>query len=414
MPYQLITAQARSKAIEAVWEEVDLSQTDINTIYSSYRRVILTLTHTVQAGTFYLDMETARTVVGVYTGVRKLGDWLQSLGTRSLPTMIQPPSFKTYPARYTDVWRAGYTVRPVDGTRHPDAQLPERAKNDLLLNRGDVDFRVNGNYCLTTVNGYFHRCAGTENGLVIVDGARTGFTGKDNHVGLMSFRDVGAVTSIPINASMVYKQYPDQRYADYAMIKSPVNLENKVVLISIGGYLHVLDRAYAVTGPYSIRINTDRLHLLDRLYQSLGQIELSSLGLTPAAKNAQQFAVSDVFSDRAIRAYLSLPQSFLIVMDKTDLYVRRHVVENTRLPGRYITNMPLDQFPLISAYGRMYDYAPFPQEGLCVLATNPIHRYHRNYNSIMWPAEQSVDPTSYSSDPWSFADAYLLEIGRLA
>ncbi len=414
MPYQLVAAKARLKSLDAVWEDVDLSAVDINEIYRTYRRVILTLSHTVVSGTFYLDLQDARQLVGNYTGYRTLPQWLTSMGNATLPTLSQAPTYRLYPARYTDIYRANYKTLPFDRTRHPDAQLPHRAKNDLLISGRGVDFRSMWTYCMITVNGFVHRVSGSREGLVVVDGGRTGRISKSNHVGLTSFRDVGALTYVPITANMVYKQNPAQRYADYAMVKLPMDISNKTVMLVLGGYLHVLDKAYYITGDRQIRIDLSALQLPDRIYDSIDKIDLSSLGLTASSNNPKHFALDDLFSDRAMLAYLTLPQSFFIVMDKTDLYVRRHIVEQTRNPGRYITEMPLKQFPLLSAYGRLYDYAPFPERGKCVLATDFIKQAHRTYHTYPWEDGVSVDPTSYPSDPWFWAQAFLLEIGRVA
>lgn len=414
MPYQLVTAKVRGTAISAVWEDADLSQRDINEVLRTYSRVILTLTHTVVSGTFYLNLEDARPQFGAYTGTKTVASWLASLGTASLPTMAQAPSFKEYPIKYSDAWRAGYKIELVDGTRHPEAQLPDRDKNDLLLTKKNVDFRVMGHYMLTTVNGFLHRSAGTEHGLVVLGGGRTGFLGNDSLVGVISFREVGALQVIPITPQMVYKQTDDQKLSQYAMIKSPIALDDKVVLMSIGGYLHVVDGAYEITGSKAIRINIDTLSYVDRIYESLGQIDLKSLGLQVGEDSENQFALDNLLSDSAITAYLSLSQSFMIVLPKSDLYVRRHSVEHTGLGGRYITDFPLKMLPLMATHGKIHDYAPFPQRGQTVLRCAPARRYARNFHTSVWPAEISVSGQNLPSAPFQWSDAYLLEIGRAA
>lgn len=413
MPYQLVSAKVRSKSLESIWEDADLSAIDINQIFASYSKTILVLSHTVVAGTFYLNLEDARSMIGVYTGTKTIPQWLLSLGSSALPTLASPPTFKQYPVKYTDVWRAGYKVELFDRTRAPDSQFPDVSKNDLLISGRNVDFSSKYAYCLVTVNGFVHRVAGSQYGLVVVDGGRTGRVGANNHVGLLSFKDVGALRTIPISPDMLYKQHSSQQYKDYVMIKSPVDLDDKLVLLSIGGYLHVLDSAYAITGNRSIRVDTNALGYHDRIYDSTGQLNLDPLGLTPSSHNAKQYALDDLYSDRAIREYFCLPQSFIILLDKTDLYVRRHQVEQQRLPGRFLTEMPLKQFPLLSTYGRFYDYAPFPEEGRCVLATDPVQNHRRVYDTGDWEQQTTIDPSRYPSWPWYWPEGFLLEIGRI-
>lgn len=414
MPYQLVSAKARTKALDALWEDVALGNTDINEIFRTYRRVILRLRHTALPQDVYLDLADAREAVGIYTGTKTITQWLVANGNATLPTMAQEPTYKLHSARYTDAYRAGYQVRMVDSSRHPDAQLPDRAKPDLLLNRKNVDFRANASYMMATVNGFFHRLSGSVHGLHVIGGARSGLHANNNHIGVMSFREVGALRYVPITADMVYKQHVDQRYADYMMVKLPFDLNNKVVMLVLGGYLHVMDKAYTLTGDRSIRIDMSALQIPERIFDSIDMLDLSSLGLTPGSDNPKHFALDDMLSDRALVAYATLQQSFFVVMDDTDLYVRRHPLERTRIPGRFIHPEPLPQFPLLSSYGRVYDYQPFPQRGKCVLATDPIYWRSYNYQTGEWTQNTTIDPTSYSFSPWRLPSGCLLEIGRVA
>lgn len=414
MPYQLVSAKARAKALDALWEDVDVGNRDINELFASYRRIVLTLTHTAIPGERYLDLADARSMIGVYTGNKTVNAWLTANGNQTLPTLSSIPTFELHPAQYSDIYRAGYKVRLADSTRHPDAELPDRAKPDLLLNRGDVDFRVNAAYSMVTVNGFYHRVAGSQHGLYVLGGGTSVMTAQNNHVGMHSFRNVGALKYVPITQEMVYKVHPDQKFRDYAMVKMPMDLTDKVVFMVLGGYLHVLDKAYYITGDRSIRVDLKALQLIERIYDSIDMIDLSSLGLTPSSVNAKQFAVDDILSDRALLAYLTLQQSFFVVMDKTDIYVRRHPLERMSAPGRFLTPMPLNPLPLISSYGRTYDYMPFPQRGKCVLACDPIYWRWFNYQTNNWSANETVDPTSHSYRPVELPMAWLLEIGRVA
>jgi hypothetical protein len=94
MPYQLVSAKVRSKSLESIWEDADLSAIDINQIFASYSKTILVLSHTVVAGTFYLNLEDARSMIGVYTGTKTIPQWLLALGSSALPTLASPPTFK--------------------------------------------------------------------------------------------------------------------------------------------------------------------------------------------------------------------------------------------------------------------------------------------------------------------------------
>lgn len=413
MAYQYQGAIARKKGVDALWSEVNLSAVDINTIFATYKQVFLTLSHPALQHNIYLDLELARPIIGVYIGTKTVAQWLVENGNATLPTQNTIPQFRLKPALYADAWAAGYNIEAVDRSRAPDAQIPPSEKKDLLLSKEGVDFRIHWRHCLVTVNGYFHRCGGSQEGLYVVDGGRTGNVSKNNHVGIYSFRDVGTLKTYPITPDMVYKTHEDQKYAQIAHIALPENVEGKTVFLVLGGYLHALDRTYVVSGPKSVTIDMNNYQLAPRLYQSWDAINLDPLDLETSPNNARQIVVEELFDDSTILAYLTLPQSFVVVLDTPSVYIRRHTVERSDLPGRFIAPMPLQRFPLISSLGRVFDYRAFPEHGgRCVLATDPALNVNYNFSTRHWRDEVSIDPTRYSAMPWKFAPGELLEIGR--
>lgn len=413
MPYSYKGAVARSKSLDALWASVDLSNVDINEIFATYSKAYITLGHTALTSDVYLDLATARTQIGVYIGTKTIPQWLASLGSASLPTMNALPALNPKPVRYADAFRAGYHVNPVDRTRHTEAEIPFGEKNDLLIAKHDLDFRQWARYCLVSVNGYFHRTFGAVEGLYVVDGGRTGRLGNNNSVGIHSFREVGPMDLLPITPDMIYKTAPTQKFANAAHIKLPYSVDGKVVLLVLGGYLHVLDRAYALIGPQSLKVDFNNLALPERLYEAWDQIDLSSLGLEVSSHNPTQVSVDQLYSDEVIQAYLCLPQSFIIILDVPELYVRRHPIENTGLPGRYLC--PADDYrnlPLISECGRVLEHRVFPEYGQMVLSTNIATLDNYTFATAPWLDQNSIDNTHYMGRSFRFAPAYQLEFGR--
>ena len=279
------------------------------------------------------------------------------------------------------------------------------------MKRAGVDFRAWGRFCLVTVNGFYHRCFGSLDGLYVVEGGRTGRVMNNDHVGVHSFREVGALDLIPITPEMLYKTHPNQKFSEGVNIRLPYDTEGKTVLLSIGGYLHVLDRAYRVTGSRSVKIDMANLAYVNRIYESLGKIDLSSLNLENSPNNSEQFVVAQLLSDEVISAYLCLPQSYVIVLDATDIYVRRHQLERTGLPGRYIAPMPFKPFPMISECGRVFEYRAFPEDHRMLIASETAREERLTFTTTGWQANLSVDPTVYQGVPWRIAAAEMLEFG---
>ena len=409
--YQYKAAKARSKGLDAAWKDVDLSSVDINTLFTTYAKVILTLTHVSIDHDLYLDMDDARAQIPPSTKVRTIQDWLTALGATTLPTHDSAPIIRERLVRYRDAWLAGYDIVPVDRKRAWNAQLPEGDKNDLLLRRSDVDFVNLWRYCMVSVNGLFHRVGGSPEGLYVVEGGRSGAIKRDNHVGLLSFRDVGALEYIPIVPGMVYKSHPDQKYADYANVKLPAPVEGKTLLLVLGGYLHVLDSTYSQTGPTSVRINIGNLPLPERLFESIGRMNLDSLALTPSPNNPHHFAREELYADDTLEAYLTLPQSFFVVVNTPYLFAKEQQLEKTKLPGVFVTTDPMERLPMFTSLGRNCIYKPTKEWGRTVLACEDAHEIDFNFRTHQWHTQLSLDDKPYSAKPWELSRAYLLSLG---
>lgn len=411
MSYRLITAMVRADAIDAGWEELDISALDINHLLQTYRQVWVKLVEPgVDETQVWFNLVENRGLFPLYVGARLFGDWLATNGSTTLPTTTISPQFSTRTVRYSDAYRAGYTVELTDYTRHPDAQLPLGAKRDLLLRRDGIDFSLHGRHCLATVNGLVHRVAGSPHGLYVVDGGRSGTVANDNQVGLLSFANIAPLTLIPISHDMLYKQTPDQKYSDYVMIKSPVDLEDKTVILVIGGYMHVLDSSYLITGSHSIRVDTTMLGLAQRIFDLHGSLDISSLNLRPVLDNPNQFAREDLFSDRTIAALFTLPQSFLVIMPKTELISRRRSLQPLPAPGRFIANDAGSMLPLVTAYGRLSDYMPFYERGEWLICSRYAVRHNYTFETNELDTLDSIDTTRHPYKPTTLPKAWFWEI----
>lgn len=414
MSYQLVAAKARSKGLDAVWSDVDITNMTIGTLYSTYHNVWLTLSNPAFTDNVYLNFSLVREQVSAQYQAFTVAQWLAAIGNDTLPTSVSLPEFRLRRVRFNDAWRAGYDVKPIDRFRHNDAQIPYGEKNDLLLSKTGIDFQTYYRYALVSVNGFFHRTGGSATGLEVIEGGRTGRLSNDNQIGIHSFLGVGTLDLIPITGSMIYKTAEDGKLSDRAYIQLPYNMENKTVLVVIGGYLHVLDDVYTKIGPRTLRVNVNKIALAERFFDSRKSIDLSSLPLTRDADNPDHVVVDELFSDDVIRAYLSLPQSFLVVVNAQDFFVRRHPVTNSQLPGRFEVPKGTERLPLFGAWGKHYDYAIFPDWGVNVLACRENGRARYQFRTTDWLNQETIDGSLSTYRPWDWAHGEMLEMGRFA
>jgi len=414
MSYQLVAAKARSKGLDATWSDVDITSVKIGALFSTYSNVWLTLHHSASPDNVYLELNSVREQVSATYHGLTVPQWLQAIGNDALPTSVTMPELKLRLVRYNDAWRAGYNVKPIDRFRHDDADIPYGEKNDLLLSKDGVDFNVNYRYALVTVNGFFHRTGASPTGLQVVDGGRTGRIANDNQVGMHSFLGVGTLDFIPITPSMIYKTIETSKFADRAYIELPYDTEDKTVLLVLGGYLHVLDEVYTKIGPRSLRVNFNKIALPERYFDSRKTIDLSSLPLTHDENNPDHVSVPELYSDAVLTAYMCLPQSFIVVVNAKDFFVRRHPVANSQIPGRYEVLAGTERLPLIGAWGKVYDYAIFPDWGFNVLSCAENIRHTYQFRTTHWRSQPTIDNSLNTFRPWQWAQAHMLEMGRFA
>lgn len=370
MAYTYSSAFVRASRDSVEWVHTDLSQVKLNDILNNYKDIYIVLTNPVVSGPLYLTRTGLESVMPPAIPEPTLTAWLVSIGNMTLPTQALPPASVVTPVGYADAWQAGYKAVLSDHTRAPDTQLPNAAKPDLLLTKAGVDLYAMAKYLLVTVNGFLHPTSGSVNGLYVLGGGTSGKKANDNHVGVLSFLNVGAIQQIPLTADMFFKPNPALKYSQNVYVKLPVSLTGKTLLLSIGGYLHVLDDAYTVVGDNTVKIAVRKLPLLQRLFQSNGSIDLSSLPIEKGPRNAEQFALETVYTDATISAYLTLPQSFAIVVDTAQFYRRVKQLETPKLSGRFFSPSP-DRFPLIGAHGRLYDYRLSKEDDTYVYGTDP-------------------------------------------
>jgi hypothetical protein len=414
MSYQLVAAKARSKGLDATWSDVDITSVKIGELFSTYSNVWLTLHNSVLPEDVYLELNAIREQVAANYHVLTVPQWLSVLGNATLPTVHSLPDLKLRRVRYNDAWRAGYHVKPIDRFRHDDADIPFGEKNDLLLSKSGVDFNVNYRYALVTVNGFFHRTGASPTGLQVVEGGRTGRIANDNQVGMHSFLGVGTLDFIPITPSMIYKTADTSKFSDRAYIELPYDTEDKTVLLVLGGYLHVLDETYTKIGPKSLRINFNKIAMAERYFDSCKSIDMTSLPLTRDPENPGHVAVSELFSDSVLTAYMCLPQSFIVVVNAKDFFVRRHPVVNSQIPGRFEVPKGTERLPLFGAWGKVYDYAIFPDWGVNVLSCSENIRQSYQFRTTNWRNLATIDDSLNTFRPWQWAQAHMLEMGRFA
>jgi len=413
MAYQYQTAWIRPKHDPSQLTELDISGLALNAVFDTYSQITIQLLHTPTGNIVYLDLYSVREQIGVDTRPRTILDWLTANGNNTLPTVAVKPNDKPNVALYSDVFRAGYSVTPADVNRHPNSPIPMADRSDLLLTKKDIDYMHYAPYLLATVNGMVHRVVGSQYGFYILKGNKSAQIANNNVAGLISFRTVSPLKIIKITPNMVYKTHPNQELKNHAYVDLKESTEGKSVMLVLGGCLHMDNTIFKMISDRTARIDFNNLLFPQRIYDSIDRIDLSSLHLDGQSHNEHQYAISDLYKDSRLLAYLTLPQSFFVILDTPYLYSKKHYLEMTGLPGRFLTHKGTPRYPLFSSFGRIYDYIEFPKDNRMVLSCDDNRHLRYNFTTNMWKREMSLDRHRYSSWPWDWAHGHLLEIGRV-
>ena len=411
MSYAYVSAKGRLSRDSAEWVDLDLGDVAIGVILETYYQVSIALSNSFTGLTGYLDRD-GLLAQGPSTlpQTQTINEWLTALGFQTLLLSADAPSTTPTYVTYSDAFQSGFSANRSNISRHPGTSVSPDYLPDILMTKQGLDLASLSHYALVTVNGYLHRTVGSVDGLYVLNGGRTNDITKDATVGIMSFLPIGKVQQLPILPSMVHKANQQMVYADSAYITSPVSLKGKTLLLSIGGYLHCLDRAYEKVSDTLIRIDTRYLNLPQRLYQSVNYIDLSTLPIDTSAEGSERWAVSALYSDALILNYLTLPQSFLIVVDSDNWFSQHFDLEGSGVPGMYFSGHNF-QYPMVGPYGKLYDYWRKQEDDTTVYSTDSMVRNNYLFETIPFMAQSNIGPEREPSRAWENGDAYLLQMG---
>lgn len=415
MAYTLSKAVARLRSgPDTTWKEVDISTTALSDLFTTYYRVWVYLQNPLYGTkTLYLNVEDLKPLLGLKTYSQSLPDWLTGIGNMALPTTFVVPNLTLKPALYQDAWDAGYSVDIIDSTRSLDEPLPELDKHDLYLTRPDTNYNQFERHALVTVNGYFHRSGTIEDGIAVLKGADTWRKGNDNQIGIYSFNNVGQLTVLPITSDMILEPTAGQTLSQYAYVALGPVTQGKSVCFVIGGYLHAMDGTYTHVGNGVYRIDICKLPLLKRIFESGKYLDLSSLNIETSTTDPNQIVLSSVYTDDALLAYLTLSQSFAVVVDTPAMYMRRHQLESTELPGRFY-GYGGQRFPLLINHGEAVEYMLTESDGVYLYSFTSRLTARYKINTTDYERNLSVDNTKLSDRPYQYSMGYLLEFGAIA
>jgi hypothetical protein len=412
--YTLVRARNRSDRRAGRWQEADLQNVPVTTLTTVYGEVLLYIEYPGPGiphhKALYFDKVT-ELMNGVAPTVT-VQEWLDSLGGMTLPFEDALPNETIRLVKYVQAWHGGYNIKPKGRNLNVDSQQSKFVKEDLVVTHPTHDYLAMDDYTLWTVNGYFHMTDASTAGLVIYDGNTSLRKANNNQIGAYSFETIGKLKKYPIKPEYITAQKPGAPLVDacYITLPSTIDITNKTVLLVTGGYLQVLSSNYMPVGERTWRLSLGGLMVLDRYIQSLKELDLSSLNLVIDEKNPTLLSVAQLRSDETVMAYLTLTQSFIVVVDTPKFFQDLEPIESLKLPGRHV-DLEASQLPLIGAYGKMLDYHTIHEVDQYVYASVENRRYNYDARHRNWQDKPLVDGGRYPSHPFVHEGAFFRLLG---
>jgi hypothetical protein len=410
MSYQYLSAIGQPKESGGRWQEIDVAGSTFTEIFESYRQAKIMLGHTSYEGLKHIDLEALRQVITDPEQIFAV--WLSNLGNQSLPVEDGHPTIENHKVDHRDVWMADFDVEATRMGSHPDTDWPTDTRPDLLLSKEGVDYGSMYRHTLVSVNGLLHRTSYSQSGLYVLDGNYGAINGNRTQMALTDFTDVGELTFVNLNPSMLYRPKEGVMAYNYAHLNLGVETEGKVVMLVIGGYPHLLDNTYKTIGNGLVQIDFNNYPMIQRFYESRDLIDQSSITYKGSSNNPSQVRVSDLLaSEQTIEQLLSLSQSFAVIIDAKDLYVEKRQVEKSDLPGLFLSReRPV--FPLVTQRGKWAPYWTRQEEDVWVIKceSNLVPNYqfeHTGYRDLYAVTDHKVPHKPYYHDR-----GWLLEIGK--
>lgn len=359
--YHLNSAIAKHKTPGSPWLRVDVSDLTLADIYSAFEEAYLEVSNNFWSGTRVMLLSAILPRVTDWNAT--LAVFFASIGNETLPTIEGKAKITQGEVVFADAYYAGYSCQRASYDRSP-TYIPDPSESDcLVLRKEGVDPDEFVKYCLVSINGLFHRVDSDGDVNYVLDAFNSVRVARRHEVGIHNFKPIGELTCVSITADMVHRRDPNQPLRNQLYIKSPVSTEGKTVALVMGGYLHLIDNySFSPVGNDIFCLETQSLPLLDRFFESEKLIDLSSFGLERRGANSMQLSREQLLSDEVLTRWMTLSQSFLVLIDNDTINVERTQVETGSSWGMYVTPLEPTQ-PLVGSFGAMLTYSKCVDDG---------------------------------------------------
>lgn len=406
--YSLVKANALPNRSASQWVSPSLGDELVINLFLNYKKIILTLN--LAGVEVFVDMEQLRDEYATYGNT--LNVLLQVLSNRTLDTLASLPNQKVSYIKYGDMHRALYKTRLAKRGFILPENYPREALPDIALTRPDFDTDLSliHTHALVSVNGFYHMTDTDGEVAYIVDGGISSRICNHNHFGLTSFLDIGAITKVKLDPSRITHR-PNETLKDKIVFSIDEDLTNKSVILILGGVMVLpQENVFYQTGDKSFELDINQLPYLERLFEAKHYIDLAPLELTQSELSERLINLNEVYSDTVLKRYLTLSQSFLVIVDTPTLFSNKITIRQMQSPGIFSAYQD-PTYPLIVGHGRLGEYWKVEEDG--VWSVTVLDSYYRNYVHTLQARNTLENITDQLScqQPYHYSQGVLLELG---
>lgn len=384
--YQFVTGFYKTLTNKVDWVEdpIGINSVPLALLYSKYYQVRIVLTAPSIPKAQFLTInelsERARTYQGTLT------DFLHDNGDNYIPTLDFIDNKKPGMVKYLNYHTQDFKAKAVNIKKNIDAKLNRDEKVDALLYKDGlyrVDYDDIVDKSVTVCNGLLHRAISSDSGIYVLGAGLTTCKSNVNSFGVLDFSEIGSIKTIPIKNENVVNYMPGSDLREAIYLKVPDQYAGKAVMVSIAGYLYYIGNVMSRINEVLFKIDTDKADFIKRLYESLKYgFDINPLGLTRFG-DRPDILLQETDPDEFYRKLLTHTQSFFIIADVNDYYIEKTILENPRLPGKYVINR-LPQYPVISEMGLIPNFNYRYIDGKFVLHTDLLTRDNFIYTTTTW------------------------------
>lgn len=408
--YTLVSAYLRAYGRNETWQTVDISGMALKDIFDTYFDGHISLLY--DGDYIYLllqDIKESQKNLPVLPSMN-FSTWLSYLGSKTFVTLFDIPTYTTKDVAYSSADQAHFTIHKVSANDPEDTTGSSGPLTTLRLTKEDIDYDLLHTHVLTSVNGFYHINTPYETGLLIPGGGRSHDISQKAEVGLLSFAGIGSLQQIPITDEMITRPSSSVLYTRSVYIELGIDITNKSVMLSLGGYLHINDRSYDIISlnPGVIRINMDKINLVDRVFEMQKYIDVSDFKLSRSIQRPNTISVPELEGETQALRFVKMSQSFVVVVDAVNLHVDMLQVTSTKLPGVY-EHMGEPRYPLQSNTKRQMEYFRKNEWGFWTMTVDNNISFNPLYRTTEWK-ERAIASNVPDEKGFSYAPAFLAKI----